>query len=53
MVDPVLYVHPRFAGSLPAGLLQLEGRSLNAEGIARKAAEIHNVLDEMQFVKLN
>ncbi|MGH2499010.1 MAG: hypothetical protein ACRDF0_02805 [Candidatus Limnocylindria bacterium] len=30
--DPVLSVHPRFTGTLPVGLLQLEVRTLGADG---------------------
>jgi hypothetical protein len=30
--DPVVFLHPRFTGALPAGLLQLEVRTLGADG---------------------
>jgi hypothetical protein len=30
--DPVLFLHPRFTGRLPAGLLQLELRTLGVDG---------------------
>ena len=53
VVDPVLYLHPRFTGTLPAPLLQLEVRSLNANGVVVEPAKIQNVLADMQFVRLN
>lgn len=53
VVDPVLYLHPRFGGKLPASLLRLEVRSLNDAGISVKSAKIKNVLTEMEFVRLN
>jgi len=30
--DPVLFLHPRFEGALPTGLLQLEVRTLTPDG---------------------
>jgi hypothetical protein len=53
VIDPVLYLHPRLVGTLPAALHQLEVRSVDASGISVKAAQIKNVLDEMKFVRLN
>lgn len=53
VVDPVLYLHPRFAGTLPQAFQQLEVRSLNASGISVKPAQTKNVPVEMEFVRLN
>ena len=36
--DPVLFVHPRFGGALPAGLLQLEVRTLTVDGPQARAS---------------
>jgi len=53
VVDPVLYVHPRFAGALPEAMMRLQVRTLKASGVAVKPATIQNVLVDMQFVHLN
>lgn len=53
VVDPVLYLHPRFAGRLPDELLQLQVRCLNDNGISVKPAQIQNVLSDMHFVQLH
>lgn len=52
VIDPVLYLHPRFSGVLEQ-LMQLEVRSLNNFGISVKRAQIENVLTGMEFVHLN
>jgi hypothetical protein len=41
--DPVLFLHPRFQGTLPAGLLQLEVRTLSADGPCTRAANVSGV----------
>jgi hypothetical protein len=51
--DPVLYLHPRFVGTLPEAFQQLEVRSLNAGGISVKPAQIKNMLEDMEFVRLD
>ncbi|HKO63064.1 MAG TPA: hypothetical protein VJV03_18025 [Pyrinomonadaceae bacterium] len=53
VVDPVLYLHPRFVGTLPDALHNLEVRSLDSDGISVKPAQIKNLLVEMEFVRLN
>ncbi|HXQ37813.1 MAG TPA: hypothetical protein VN843_27640 [Anaerolineales bacterium] len=52
VIDPVLYLHPRFNGTLPEALKKLELRSLNASGIQGRPALAKNVLDELNFVVL-
>jgi len=52
VVDPVLYLHPRFNGRFPEALLQLQVRSLTDNGISVKRAQIQNVLADMHFVQL-
>jgi hypothetical protein len=51
-LDPVLYLHPRFAGKLPDALLRLEWRTYDTEA---ERIEIHKpsatgILDKMGFV---
>lgn len=41
--DPVLFLHPRFQGRLPAGLLRLEVRTLTPQGPRARASLIHGV----------
>jgi hypothetical protein len=52
VIDPVLYLHPRFNGALPEALKKLEVRSMNALGIQTRPALAKNVLDELNFVVL-
>jgi hypothetical protein len=53
VVDPVLYLHPRYVGRLPQSLLRLEVRSLNFDGVTVKSAQIKNVLSAMECVRLS
>ncbi len=48
--EPVLYLHPRFKGSLPDGLLQLECRTLTADGISVQEARSQGFLEVLGFV---
>jgi hypothetical protein len=52
VIDPVLYLHPRFNEALPGALKKLEVRSMNASGIQTRPALAKNVLDELNFVVL-
>jgi len=52
VIDPVLYLHPRFNEALPEALKKLEVRSMNASGIQTRPALAKNVLDELNFVVL-
>jgi len=48
--DPVLFMHPRFSGSLPEALTRMQVRSLDNNGISVRPAQIKNVLIDMNFV---
>jgi hypothetical protein len=50
--DPVLYMHPRFPGSLPDSLLMLERRYLDAagEGIVTIPSRRPGLMGELMFV---
>lgn len=50
--DPILYLHPRFAGHLPASLLALEKRTYDVEAGRPMVLEASStdVLNEMEFV---
>jgi len=50
VIDPVLYLHPRFNGTLPERLLKIELRSMNASGIQTRPALAKNILGELNFV---
>lgn len=52
VVDPVLYLHPRSDAKLPAALLDLQVRSLDASGVQVKSALGEDVLAKMNFVVL-
>jgi hypothetical protein len=52
VVDPVLYLHPRSSAKLPAALMILQTRSVNASGVQETPASINDVLAEMNFVVL-
>lgn len=45
--DPILYVHPRFAGTLPAAILGLRRRSLTASPIADVPAQRDGLLTQL------
>lgn len=47
--DPVLYHHPRFAGSLPEELLELRQRSLDGSTIRDEAAARTAIMDAIGF----
>lgn len=51
--EPVLYLHPRFEGHLPATLLRLEHRTLGADGVAVQDAQNQGFLEVLGFVNLN
>ena len=53
-VGPVLYRHPRFLGTLPNALLQLEQRSYN-ESINRiqtEASKVPDLIDRLNLVNV-
>jgi hypothetical protein len=51
VADPVLYLHPRFNGSLPDSLKKLERRSYrHGSGISVEQATINNVMSSLGFV---
>lgn len=52
VVDPVLYLHPRSGAKLPAALMDLQVRTLDASGVQVKAALGKDVLAKMNFVVL-
>jgi hypothetical protein len=41
--DPVVFLHPRFRGELPAELLQLEVRTLTERGPHARPASVHGL----------
>lgn len=45
--EPVLYVHPRFTGRLPASLLTLEQRHLEKLGSRRSLVTLRDVRDHL------
>lgn len=45
--DPILYVHPRFTGTLPAALLQLEVRTLEAHGPRSRPATMTGIFERL------
>ncbi len=50
--NPVLYLHPRFSGSLPSAFQVLERRSLNLEANHTEArANSDDVMERLNFVK--
>lgn len=48
--EPVLYLHPRFEGQLPEALLQLERRTLDADGVSVREAQSRGFLEVLGFV---
>lgn len=48
--EPVLYLHPRFEGHLPEALLQLERRTLSADGVRVEEARSRGFLEVLGFV---
>jgi hypothetical protein len=48
--EPVLYLHPRFQGRLPDALLQLERRTLGANGVSVQGAQSGEFLEILGFV---
>jgi hypothetical protein len=48
--DPVLYLHPRFAGALPQRLLQLERRTATADGITVTPSQQPGFMSRIGFV---
>jgi hypothetical protein len=48
--EPVLYLHPRFDGHLPDALLQLERRTLSADGVSVREAQSRGFLEGFGFV---
>jgi hypothetical protein len=51
VADPVLYIHPRFDGSLPESLRRLEQRRYReGSGVEVEPATIHNVARPLGFV---
>jgi hypothetical protein len=52
VVDPVLYLHPRSDAKLPAALMDLQVRTLDASGVQVKAPLVKDVLAKMNFVLL-
>jgi len=47
--DPILYVHPKFQGTLPDALLVLEQRRLGADGILGTSATQTGIIDALGF----
>jgi hypothetical protein len=47
--DPVLYLHPRYTGHLPAPLLRLRRRSLTPDGIVDAPADSRALLPELRW----
>lgn len=48
--EPVLYLHPRFGGSLPKALLRLEVRTMGPDGVSISPARNSGFLGELGFV---
>jgi hypothetical protein len=48
--EPVLYLHPRFEGHLPDALLQLERRTLSADGVSVRQQQSRGFLEVLGFV---
>jgi len=48
--EPVLYLHPRFEGHLPDALLQLERRTLSADGVSVRQQQSRGFLEVFGFV---
>lgn len=51
--EPVLYLHPRFEGTLPNTLMQLERRTLGADGVHVEEAQNSGFLESLGFVSLD
>lgn len=47
--DPILYVHPKFQGTLPDALLVLEQRRLGSDGILGTSATQTGIIDALGF----
>lgn len=47
--DPILYVHPRYQGRLPAALLKLRRRFPVAHGTGDKPATVSGILDRLDW----
>lgn len=52
-MEPVLYLHPRFEGHMPDALLQLECRTLDADGISVREAQSQGFIGSLGFVDSN
>lgn len=46
--DPVLYLHPRFTGTLPRALDVLERRSLDASGVRVRPARFRRLFEQLR-----
>jgi hypothetical protein len=53
VADPVLYLHPRSSAKLSAALMNLQTRSVNANGVQVKPPAVNDVLSDMNFVVLS
>ncbi|MGH3147460.1 MAG: hypothetical protein ACRDTR_16815, partial [Rubrobacter sp.] len=51
--EPVLYLHPRFDSTLPNALMQLERRTLGADGVHVEEAQNSGFLESLGFVSLD